>query len=123
MREIKFRAWSEKQKMYIGEWGVFPAVDQSHQSGPPSGASGAFIHEQFTGLRDRNGKEIYEGDILGGIYSCAVGWCDACNGWNLIQPGYGCLQCEGDVSWLGVAQDQGSREVIGNIHENPELLE
>lgn len=66
------------------------------------------IINQFTGLKDKRGKEIYEGDILrGGAYlSYEVKWDYEENGWN-INP-YGI--------------NSGEFEVIGNIYENPELL-
>lgn len=71
---------------------------------------------QFTGLLDKNGKEIYEGDVLpNGKTVLTVKWTeDICNeygcvGWNVGMGGYG----------GGCASEM---EVIGNIYENPELL-
>lgn len=85
-----------------------------------------FILMQCTGLKDKNGKLIYEGDILGGTYgNLYVHYCDSCKQFQLKANDYGCIACEGDVHWyeLVESEDENELEVIGNIYENPELLE
>lgn len=79
---------------------------------------------QSTGLKDKNGKLIYEGDILGGIYHGYIEYCDECKCFQLKVKDYGCLACEGDLHWyeLVEAEEQNELEVIGNIYENKELL-
>jgi len=80
---------------------------------------------QCTGLKDKNGNLIYEGDILGGIYLGYIEYCNECKCLQLKVKDYGCLACEGDMHWceLVEAEEQNELEVIGNIYENPELLE
>jgi uncharacterized phage protein (TIGR01671 family) len=112
MREIKFRAWDKASKeiLYV----------ESHQnadrlkvsfSGTPfeeNEVQPDFEFMQFTGLTDKNGKEIYEGDLLalnGVGESVDVRWSDEIQGWS---P----KVLRGATTW----------QVIGNIYENPDLL-
>lgn len=80
---------------------------------------------QCTRLKDKNGKLIYEGDILGGIYHGYIEYCNECKCFQLKVKDYGCLACGGDLHWyeLVEAEEQNELEVIGNIYENKELLE
>jgi len=109
MREIKFRAWDKVRKDMI-----YPqegAIAHTGVIGCSVGHRFGWEYEimQYTGLKDKNGKEIYEGDILsdnhGIIKSIKWSSIESCMaGWNL--DGYD-IQC---------------MEIIGNIYEQPELI-
>ena len=93
MREIKFRALCE------GKWVNVPVgykrlnIDRDTLS-------------QFTGLQDKNGVDIYEGDIVQPLY-------------NRFEP-VSVIFTRG--AYNITKYDISNCEVIGNIHENPELL-
>ena len=130
MRTIKFRIWDGKEMTdsCIYSFGKFYDGDRNYEDGIE------FLGQvmQFTGLLDRHGKEIYEGDILHN------GWVIS---WNENYPNYGFYQKSKD-NWrtgLGVGRpnwkygflwnkqnpysiDRQDLEVIGNIYQNPELL-
>lgn len=73
-----------------------------------------FVWLQYTGLTDKNGKEIYEGDILdGGFLAGAVQW-DNLRAKYVVQ-----LTSEG---WHDLPIIAEMKEVISNIYENPKLL-
>lgn len=114
MREIKFRFWysSESRMIYdsseienIEPTGINEAIKQLQ-------GCDNFEIMQYTGLKDTHEKEIYEGDILKDKYSNLgeVGWHDSLGAW-FWDGGFEWGMIEGDV------------EIIGNIYENPNLLE
>jgi len=77
---------------------------------------------QYTGLKDKNGKEIYAKDCLGGVFECLyIDWCDKQGGWELFTGGNECMACMGEIHWWEVVENK-DLEVIGNIYENPELI-
>lgn len=116
MREIKFRAWSTKHKIMFPHESFDEETDLSMLNDEESDV----VYMQFTGLHDKNGKEIYEGDIVrwhvnGITRDGIVDYVDeaACFDMkNLNDDFYVCND------WF-----RGEYEVLGNIYENPELLE
>ena len=115
MRLLKFRAWSPVQKkfLYNGNVGFDGQCykDVYSDSASAFGTSFGVEISQFTGLQDKSGRDIYEGDIVrrdGVDYASKVEWFDSIAGF-----GTG-LSMDGD--------DFESYEVIGNIYENGELL-
>jgi len=120
MREIKFRAWNHEMDRYeyygvvqfegsiVSDWGA----DKYD-----------WIVEQFTGLLDKNGKEIYEGDIIQdstfkdrGSYIMAVEWEKEAASFVLTRKGWAFRH------YFYESCDPNDCEVIGNIYESPELL-
>lgn len=123
MRTLKFRAYDSatgkvSEPFDVKEsWGDYLIDFEDYST---DGALDSIIWEQFTGLLDRNGKEIYEGDIvknIEGINETAVCVWDESNAEFDFRCKDGRYTRDNVKSWLEMY------EVIGNIHEKSELLE
>jgi len=122
MREIKFRAWREDIKMMMPSNSMQELINLSASLGGMHDIN-SVVWMQFTGLQDKNGVDIYEGDFLGGSWrTLYVHWCEHCKSFELAMHEHGCMKCSGDVFWSdAVCADD--LEVIGNVYQHPELLE
>lgn len=134
-REIKFRAWDTQNEEFSSYTNRDPHFDVTtgriffwERTRKEDGSYGGdiiledlgerFVLEQFTGIMDKNGKEIYEGDVVK-LFN------DEDEHYEVV---YNCF----DHDILGfILEGQGGRgdwfaskdrEVVGNIRENPELL-
>ncbi len=116
MRTIKFRAWNEPAKRYSKSFTLKSDVlnyTDDDGLGVVKSLTDEII-EQFTGLKDKNGKDIYDGDIIREFDG--VLW-DVCFDKELVQ-----WHCRCEIDSIPLYEFIEDSEVIGNIHENPELL-
>lgn len=126
-REIKFRGWDVKTKVMVYDYAIndlsnggiriidfHPRMSEQYH--------GQWELMQYTGLKDRNGKEIYEGDVykppiatqLFQIMFIAGAFCAGRSEKDAVPFGW---EDEAiDTDWASEV------EVIGNVYENPELL-
>ena len=126
----KFRAWDKEGKLWIniaslvfdeeGElWYLSPVMDDFNPVYYENELGKTWEIMQSTGLKDKNGVEIFEGDVLtSNVQPCKMV--------NPIKDGYGVVRFENGMFKLGaisLVTFISKMEVIGNIYENPELLE
>ena len=119
-REIKFRAW-DKQKRRLIEHSMLFRLDTTNEI-PFLPLLEKFIPEyevmQYTGLKDKNGNEIYEGDLVSDLLNGSLGE---------VTFDEGCYLVDWEDELTTITLHQNIREfdvvVVGNIYENPELLE
>lgn len=125
MRQIKFRAWSKPENAMIDDF-YMHSVEGIGGGGLLSDKDD-YTLMQYTGLKDKNGKEIYEGDVLDLYLDCDTGayyakaivtWNNEVGAWFIkwVKAYNGSLEMLTEDF-----EDVESREVIGNIYENPEL--
>jgi uncharacterized phage protein (TIGR01671 family) len=139
MRIIKFRVWDIKEKEFGSDILVSLVLDAYLATADKKDLKDSFdkyngknyILQQFTGLLDKNGKEIYEGDII--IF---MGRWDKEG--KVLEPNYLPYEVVWFMGGLRAIRDIGARsffqhgenvgvghtdsEILGNIFENPELL-
>ena len=104
---FKFRVWDVDEKCYGAALCEMPLPDGCWQlmNTALPGYEDRFIIEQCTGLRDKNGKLIYEGDVVyDGFIRFTVIWENGCFGYDYC--GF-----HKAPEWIG------SMEIVGNIHE------
>lgn len=122
-RPIKFRAWCETNECWYNPHFIEMNLDGQAML---HGAEGlveiipASAIEQYTGLTDKNGKEIYEGDIVYDIYTgdevFIVGWDKDKASFMLTDT------ADYPLAYFDEYKPGKDLEVIGNVHENPELI-
>lgn len=135
-RETKYRAWdtTSNKMVYsnlVDDWKLFVNFDgvvggyeitDGHDADKRIERCGIyddrFILMQFTGLHDRTGKEIYEGDIINtpSVKSVLVNWNKKYASFCLDKIGWM------HTHWFGEAVEPENCEIVSNIHANPALM-
>ena len=122
-REIKFRVWSKTERRWVTNQIVvdcrgIPLIHFLEITDLNKQINHIYLSDnyepviqRFTGLKDKNGKEIYEGDILRYLISN-----------RLIKVIFinGGFACQGGYPLFGYVENDV--EIVGNIFENPDLL-
>lgn len=133
MREIKFRAWDKKNKKMVGDKHLEylcvgkndvivlveyePTTDGTYEPKSCRQLLNPEVNNlklmQYTGLKDKNSKEIYEGDIVrGGNKIYQIGFNEGTFTLN---------DNKGEIG-IGLIKTEVSLEIIGNIYENKNLI-
>ena len=117
MRPIKFRAWDKRLKLMTRPFGIGEGI--VFYDGQQTYYNTNHIPMQYTGMKDKNGKEIYEGDIVEYRKDVAI--------IKYINSAFMLAYINEDkYDFIEVLYKYSPKayklKVIGNIYENPELL-
>ncbi|MBW2672349.1 MAG: hypothetical protein JRD89_02885 [Deltaproteobacteria bacterium] len=130
-REVKFRAWDKLEarmrwgldNLWLGLGGhLFWQVGYNEPDMLSPRRASDIVLMQYTGLKDRNDKDIYEGDIVRGQRYTEES-AENIMGYVVFQIGCFWLNMEGEPFPFIALHDVCDKEVIGNVCEHPELLE
>lgn len=124
---FKLRVWDNKRKLYTGGNPIFMCIDRhTREIAMPDNGDGQYVIEQCTGLRDKKGRLIYEGDVclLYGV-KYEIRWKDGGFGSRKYPP---CADTDGLIfsttvpftNRLYLMEDLKEIEVVGTIHDNPD---
>lgn len=147
-REIKFRAWDKDRKEYLSAGQILISIEPGSRPKKSNiyldilkdanKYNERFIIEQCTGLKDKNGKEIYEDDVIELVNEdlektkviCEYGTARRNIYSNIVDiTGFYFRRLSDDRKTFPIVNNYLGKhdlelfEIIGNIHENPKLLE